>query len=141
MDETPRRLLLIPTTSYRTKDFLAAGRRLGVEVAVGSNRGSVLAPLADGRTTRVEFADAGRAVDQIARYAARYPLAGIVGVDEGTTTIAATASDRLGLPHNHPAAVAASANKYRFRQVLTEAGLPQPVAEGAVSEKKQPAVR
>ncbi len=128
MDETPRLLLLIPTTSYRTKDFLAAGRRLGVEVAVGSNRDSVLAPLADGRTTRVEFADAGRAVDQIARYAARYPLAGIVGVDEGTTTIAATASDRLGLPHNHPAAVAASANKYRFRQVLTEAGLPQPVA-------------
>jgi biotin carboxylase len=110
MDETPRLLLLIPTTSYRTEDYLAAGRRLGVEVAVGSNKDSVLEPLADGRITRVDFADAERAVDQIARYAARYPLAGIVGVDEGTTTIAA------------------SANKYRFRQVLTEAGLAQPIA-------------
>ena len=101
MDGTPRRLLLlIPTTSYRTEDFLAAGRRLDVEIAVGSNRDSVLAPLADGRTTRVDFADSDRAVDQIARYAARYPLAGIIGVDEGTTTIAAGASDRLGLPQS-----------------------------------------
>ena len=129
MDGTPRRLLLlIPTTSYRTEDFLAAGRRLGVEVAVGSNRDAVLAPLGDGRTTRVDFADADRAVDQITQYAARYPLAGIIGVDEGTTMIAAGASGRLGLPHNHPAAVAASANKYRFRQVLSEAGLVQPMA-------------
>ena len=128
MDGTPRLLLLIPTTSYRTEDFLAAGRRLGVEVAVGSNRDSVLGPFADGRSTRVDFADADRAVEQIARYATRYPLAGIVGVDEGTTTIAASASDRLGLPHNSLEAVAASANKYRLRQVLSEAGLPQPMA-------------
>jgi len=126
--EIPRLLLLIPTTSYRTHDFLDAANRLGVEVAVGSNQTSVLSAFAGGRTTQVDFVDPDRAVDQIEDFAARFPLAAIVGVDEGTTTIAALASDRLGLPHNHPEAVAAAANKYRFRQALTEPGLPQPVA-------------
>jgi biotin carboxylase len=124
----PRLLLLIPTTSYRTRDFLDAAERLGVEVAVGSNQNSVLSAFAHGRTTRVDFVDPDRAVDQIEGFAMHYPLAAIVGVDEGTTTIAALASDRLGLPHNRPEAVAATVNKYRFRQVLTDAGLPQPVA-------------
>jgi biotin carboxylase len=126
--EIPRLLLLIPTTSYRTHDFLDAAERLGVELAVGSNQDSVLSAFAHGRTTQVDFVNPDRAVDQIEGFAARFPLAAIVGVDEGTTTIAAIASDRLGLPHNRPAAVAATANKYRFRQALTDAGLPQPVA-------------
>ncbi|RDD61545.1 ATP-grasp domain-containing protein [Ferruginivarius sediminum] len=123
----PRLLLLIPTTSYRAGDFLDAAHRLGVEVAVGSDRDSVLAKFSDGRTTQVAFADPERAVAQIEAYAAAYPLAAIVGVDEGTTTIAARASQRLGLPHNDPGAVAAASNKYRTREALSAAGLPQPM--------------
>ena len=126
MSETSRLLLLIPTTSYRTRDFLDAARRVGVQVVVGSNQDPVLSALTDGLTTRVDFVNSDRAVDQIVRYAARYPIATIVGVDEGTTTIAARASDLLGLPHNNPAAVAATADKYRLRRALIDAGLPQP---------------
>ncbi len=37
-----RLLLLVPTTSYRVGDFLDAARRLGVDVAVGSNQRQVL---------------------------------------------------------------------------------------------------
>lgn len=128
MSATPRLLLLIPTTSYRTHDFLEAAGRLGVQVAIGSNQDSALSAQADGLTTEVDFVDVERAIGQIMRYADRHPLAAIVGVDEGTTTIAALASDRLGLPHNPPAAVAATADKHRFREVLNQAGLPQPTA-------------
>ena len=113
----PRLLLLIPTTSYRTRDFLEAAARLGVQAAVGSNRDSVLSAVADGRTLQVDFADPDRALDQIAAFAALHPLAAIIGVDEGTTTIAALASERLNLPHNRPASVAATADKYRLRHV------------------------
>ena len=42
ISELPRLLLLIPTTSYRTRDFLGAAERRGVEVAVGLNQDSVL---------------------------------------------------------------------------------------------------
>ena len=127
MSETPRLLLLIPTTSYRARDFLDAAQRVGVQVVVGSDRDSVLSTLTDGRTTQVDFVNSDRGVDQIVSYAARHPLAAIVGVDEGTTMIAARASDLLSLPHNSPAAVAATADKYRLRRVLTDAGLPQPM--------------
>lgn len=119
-------LLLIPTTSYRTRDFLEAAQRLDVEVVVGSNQDSVLSALSHGRTIQVAFGNPDRAVNQIAEFAEQFPLAAIIGVDEGTTEIAALASDRLGLLHNRPEAVAATADKFRFRQMLTDAGLPQP---------------
>lgn len=139
MSATPHLLLLIPTTSYRTRDFLEAARRLGVQVAVGSNQDGVLSAFADSRTIQVDLVDTARAVDQIVDYAARYPLAAIVGVDEGTTTIAALASDRLGLPHNPAAAVAATADKHRFRQALTRAGLTQPMIRLFLADENPPA--
>ncbi len=43
-----RLLLLIPTTSYRVADFMAAAQRLGVAVTVGSNQRQVLEAFSDG---------------------------------------------------------------------------------------------
>ena len=42
-----RLLLLIPTTSYRTADFVGAAHALDVEVAVGSNQRPVLEAFTD----------------------------------------------------------------------------------------------
>ena len=39
----PRVLLLLPTETYRAKDFLAAAERVGVEVVVGCERRPALA--------------------------------------------------------------------------------------------------
>ncbi len=136
----PHLLLLIPTTSYRTRDFLEAAQRLGVEVAVGSNQDSVLSAFSHGGTTQIDFADPDHAVDQIVEFAGRFPLAAIIGVDEGTTAIAALASDLLGLPHNRPEAVAATTDKFRFRQVLANAGLPQPVVRLFSTDEDPPSV-
>ena len=70
----PHLLLLIPTTSYRTRDFLEAAQRLGVEVAVGSNQDSVLSAFSHGRTTQIDFADPDHAVDPIVEFAGRFQL-------------------------------------------------------------------
>lgn len=121
-----RLLLLVPTTSYRIGDFLAAAGRLGVEVAVGSNRRQVLERYSDGRTVTLNFRRPDKALRQIVDYAGRYPLAAIVGIDEETTVLAARAAQALGLAHNAPGSVAASANKHHFRTMLAEAGLPSP---------------
>ena len=121
-----RLLLLIPTTSYRASDFLEAAARLDVVVTVGSDQASVLQQFDPAGTLEVAFNDPDRAVRQIADFHARYPLAAIVGVDEGTATIAARASADLGLPHNDPEAVAAASDKYRFRETLSAAGVVQP---------------
>ena len=127
MPRTVRRLLLlIPSTSYRAGDFLAAAGRLGIEVAVGSERRQVLEKFADGRTATFDFTDLDRGARQIARYSGRHPLAAVLGTDEETTVLAAMASRALGLRHNSPEAVAASVDKHRFRSTLAAAGVPGP---------------
>jgi len=118
-------LLLIPTTSYRAEAFLDAARAEDVPVVVGSDRAPVLAQLTGGGLY-VDLADPDRATGQIAAFHARQPLAAIVGVDEGTATVAARASEALGLPHNPPGAAAAASHKARVREALWAAGVPQP---------------
>jgi len=121
-----RLLLLIPTTSYRVGDFLAAAHRLDIAVAVGSNRRQVLEKYADGATVTLDFANVDAGVGQILAYAGTYPLKAIVATDEETTVLAAAASAALGLTHNSAQSVAIAGNKHRLRTLLFEAGLPSP---------------
>ena len=121
-----RLLLLIPSTSYRVADFLAAAHRLEVEVAVGSDRRQVLEKYSEGRTATFDFRDLQRGVRQITDYAENYSLGAILGTDEETTVLAAMASRALELRHNTPDSVAASVDKHRFRSTLAAAGIPGP---------------
>ena len=125
-DSQDRLLLLIPTTSYRVADFLNAAQRLGVDVAVGSNQRQVLEAFADGRTVTINFQDLEKGVREICAYAGDYPLSAVLGVDEETTVLASKASEALGLAHNAPESVEATANKFRFRTVLANSGLLTP---------------
>lgn len=121
-----RLLLLVPTTSYRTADFLAAARRLEVNVVVGSNRRSVLERHAKGRTLALNFRNLERGCRQIVRYAGLRPLDAIVAIDDAPAMLAASASEALGLPHNEIDAVVATRDKHLFRTRLADAGLPSP---------------
>ena len=121
-----RILLLLPTRTYRTADFLAAADRLGLEVVVGAERRNALEALTGGGTLRVQLGDPERGAATIERYAADRPLDAVVGVDDGSTLVAALAAERLGLPHNPVAAVERSRDKARARQAFAAAGLPTP---------------
>ncbi|MGH2499584.1 MAG: ATP-grasp domain-containing protein, partial [Candidatus Limnocylindria bacterium] len=70
-----RVMLLLPTTTYRTTDFLAAAAALDVEVVVASERPLALAGLMDGRSLRADLARPEAAADAIAAYARERPLA------------------------------------------------------------------
>jgi hypothetical protein len=111
---TGRILLLVPTTSYRIGDFLAAAERLGVHVAVGSDQRQVLEQYSEGRTVTLDFKDVDRGVAQIKTYSVDYPVTAIVGVDDETTVIAAKASQALGLPYNAPESVEATGENNLF---------------------------
>ncbi len=122
----PRVLLLIPSRSYRATDFLAAARRLGVEVAVASDRENPVAGTLRGRALTLDFGARADAVARIERFADAYPLDAIVAVDEAGTVLAAAASERLALPHNAPAAAEAARNKALMRERLSAAGVASP---------------
>ena len=118
-----RVLLLLPTTTYRTADFLDAVSGLDVEVVVGSERTPALSGLMEGRALRVDFRRPDAATLAIAGYARERPLDAIVPVDDEATLVAARAAAALGLPHNPVEAVAASKDKERSRECLVAAGL------------------
>jgi biotin carboxylase len=67
-----------------------------------------------------------RAAAQIAEAARTRPIRGIVAASDPTAVIAALAAERLGLPHNPPAAARRAANKAAMRATLAGAGVPVP---------------
>ena len=123
----PSVVLLLPKSAYRNEDFLAAAQKLGVDVIAASDvchqlasHWSLDAPLA------LQLRDARAAADELARNLSDRRPSAIVGVDDLTALVAALASEKLGLPHNPPEAVAAARNKALSRERLRNAGLPVP---------------
>src|SRR2546423_9397228 len=110
-----RVLLLIPSRTHRTHDFMAAASRLGIEVVVGSEHRAALASLMEGRHLRLDFHDIARSTARIVDFATTRPLSSVVAVDDGGTVLAASAAAALRIPHNPIDAVEAARDKARMR--------------------------
>jgi biotin carboxylase len=119
-------MLLLPTTTYRARDFVEAAEKLGVVAVVGSNRKQALQDLQPERTLALDLADPAKAAAGIERFALERPLSAIVPTDDSTAVAAAIASERLGLPHNPPAAATVASRKDLLRACLREAGVRTP---------------
>jgi biotin carboxylase len=126
LDTMARILLLIPSRTYRTHDFMDAAARLGIEVVVGSEHRPALAGLMQDRHLRLDFHDVERSTARIVEFAGRHPLSAVVAVDDSGTVLAASAADALGLPHNPVEAVQAARDKARMRERFAAAGLNTP---------------
>jgi biotin carboxylase len=125
-DPKNRVLLLMPSNTYHAADFIAAAGRLGIEVSVGTDRSQAFQDRQPAATLTLDFTDVESATAAIGSFAGRYPLQGVVGADDEATVLAASAAAALGLPHNPPAAVAATRDKPALRRALHDAGLPSP---------------
>ncbi len=133
-----RLLLLIPTTTYRTEDFMEAARRLDVDLVVAAERPNVMAGEFPDHLLTVRFDDPERAARELAEYARRRPIDAVVPVDDETTLVGAAIAARLGLRCNPVGAVAAARNKRLMRERLAKAGVPGP-AFTTVSVHEDPA--
>jgi biotin carboxylase len=122
----PRVLLLLPTATYRAEDFIAAADAVGAEVVIASERRQALGGAMGDRALRVDLRRPERAAAAVAELAQRVGLDAVVAVDDGGVATAALASERLGLPYNPPAAVAATRDKAAMRRAFAAAGIPQP---------------
>ena len=122
----PRVLLLLPTSTYRARDFVQAAQRLGVEVVVGSDEMPVLMAGTGERAVVVPLDEPDAAADVIMALDGRRGVDAVVAVDDRGVLAAATAGERLGFPHNPPDAVAATRDKAAMRRALAAAEVPQP---------------
>ncbi|HSB41558.1 MAG TPA: ATP-grasp domain-containing protein [Methylomirabilota bacterium] len=121
-----RLLLLIPTTSYRTEDFVEAARALDVDLVVAADRPNVMAGEFPDHLLTLPFNDATTAAREMQAYAARRPLDAVVPVDDATTVVASAIGEVLGLRVNPMAAAQATRDKRVMRERLARAGVPQP---------------
>jgi biotin carboxylase len=119
-------MLLMPATSYRAGDFMAAARRLDADVIVASDHSQVLAAFSGDRCLHVGLTPTDDNLRAIVGQAECSGVTAVVGTDDSTVELAARAAAALRLPHNVPIAVSTARNKYAFRQALAAAGMPGP---------------
>jgi biotin carboxylase len=121
-----RLLLLLPTTTYRTKAFLDAALSIGVEVAAASERANTLADKNPSGLLLLNFGDPQEAAREVAAYASKFPVEAVIPVDEDTAVVAANIAHALGINHNSRESVAAAKNKHLMRQLLDGGGVRAP---------------
>ena len=121
-----RLLLLLPTTTYRTEDFVDAATALGVDLICASEAPNTFEALAPDNPLTLDFADPDSAAATVARFAVRRPIRAVVGVDDRTTVTAAAIAARLGLRANSIASASAARDKHLMRERLAAASVRQP---------------
>src|SRR5258708_19521251 len=116
-----RVLLLLPTTSYRNEAFIAAGKKVGVEMITAADYCHRLAPGWGLDPIRaVHFDRPGEALDVVLRSLKHKPDA-VLAVDDPGLELAALLNERLGLAANPLEAVRRVRDKLSFRQMQREA--------------------
>lgn len=116
-----RVLLLVPAITYRATDFVAAARRLGLDVVIGSD-GAL--PLGGQPVVRVDPDDPGGSAQRLKSTIG--PVDSVVAVDSQMLPLAARLAAELGLAHNPVASVEAAADKSLQRQSWMAHGISQP---------------
>src|SRR6185503_1010395 len=92
-----RLLLLLPTRTYRTKDFIDAARTLGVDLVCASEKPSTLEAAAPDHLLTLDFGDPRGAARRVVELADRRPIRAVVGVDDTTAVAAAAIAEALGV--------------------------------------------
>jgi len=118
--------LLVPTTTYRTEDFVEAARRLEVDLVVAAEKPNTLAAALPDHLLTLPFDDPAAAAALMQEYARTRPIGAVVPVDDATTVVGAAIGKALGLRANAPAAVRATRDKQAMREALARSGVSQP---------------
>jgi biotin carboxylase len=121
-----RVLLLLPTTGYRNDDFLAAAKKLGVQIVAAADYCHRLAPSwGMPPIMALHFDRPEEAAESLLREIDGRPDA-VLAVDDSGVELAALLAQRLGLPGNPVHAVRGVRDKLAFRRLLREHGFPCP---------------
>lgn len=122
----PRVILLLPTTTYRTRAFLDAALRLGVDVVAASERPSTMESKNPAGLLTLNFLSPDQAAREAKEFASKHAVDAVIPVDEDTAVVAASIAQALGLKHNSVESTRAAKNKYFMREALSRAGVRVP---------------
>jgi len=118
-----RVLLLLPAAGYRNDDFLAAAKKLDIEIVAAADYCHRLAPSwGMSPLMALHFDQPLHAAEAVLREIDGKPDA-VLAVDDSGVELAALLAQRLGLPGNPVHAVRGVRDKLAFRRLLREHGL------------------
>jgi biotin carboxylase len=121
----PRVLLVAPRDSYRTAPYIAAARKLDVDLLIASEGKHSLSGL-DAPGVHIDLRDAPGSLQAVLTASQEQPFAGVIGTDDASTEFAVQACMRLQLPHNPLHSVRFARRKDLARSQLARAGVPVP---------------
>ncbi len=122
----PRLLLLLPTATYRATAFVEAARAAGADLTVASEEPSTFEDAEPANLVTLDLSNPDRAAAQARDFARKYPLDGVLGVDDDTAVVAAAIATRLTLSGNPERAALAARDKHLQRLTLAQAGVRVP---------------
>ena len=121
-----RVLIILPSASYRSADFVAAAKTLRVEAVIATDASQVMREQMGERLVRVDPRRPEWSAGRIVEFAQRFRLDAVVAADDDGVVMAAVAARELGLAHNPTEAVRATRDKAAVRGIFADAALPQP---------------
>ena len=122
----PRFLLISQPNSYRIAPYIKAAQRMGLEVLIAScGKHSLITEVHAG--IHIDLDDISSALKIILAEANRQPFVGILGSDDSTVELAASAAAALNLPHNPAEAAQISCRKDLARCELSLGGATVPI--------------
>ncbi len=121
----PRVLLVAPRDSYRTAPYIAAARKLGIDLLIASEGKHELSGL-DVPGMQVNLRDTPSSLQVVLTAGLAQPFVGVIGTDDASSEFAVQASMCLQLPHNPLFSVRLARRKDLARTHLARAGVPVP---------------
>ena len=124
MESVSKRLLLFAaTTGYQIREFAEAGRRLGIDISLATDRCLRMDdPWGDGALP-VKF---DHRMAETIEGLRDLQVDGVAAVGDGPAEAAAVAAEMFGVPFHAPAAARACRDKFLARQLYQAAGLRTP---------------
>ncbi len=132
--ELKKLLLVLPSNTYRAQRFIQAAAKLDIELSIATD-GDFSPPDPIGTIiSNVGFCDAREAGQQLADIARHRGIDSALAVDESGIEVAAWANAFLRNEITNLDGILATRNKAQLRQILREAGVPQPAFAEVVSD-------
>lgn len=119
-------LLILPSATYKARDFLQAAKRLGAKVVIATDEAQALAGVMGDRFLLLPLDDPHSSARIIAEHSKRVHFDAVVAVDDQGTLAATAAAEMLGLAHNPFEATAATRDKLAMRKKFAASQVPQP---------------
>lgn len=129
-------LLVAATTGYQAESFRRAAETLGVRITMATDRCHKLPDPWGDNAVAVRFEEPKAALQAVRQ---RGPYDGIVAAGDRAAVLAAALAPALKLNFHSPEAAALCHDKFAFKRVIAEAGLPAPWVKRFEAEKDDPA--